>query len=74
LAARKTAAMRASGLSLPRYHAPRMPIPEEPSERPLAIRLFLHSVARRAKEFGYQLQMLGDLLVRDRKSPNEASR
>ena len=39
----------------------------------IAIGLLLHSIARRAQEFDYQLQMLGDQLGRDRKSPGEAS-
>jgi glycosyltransferase involved in cell wall biosynthesis len=40
----------------------------------IAIGLLLHSIARRAQEFDYQLQMLGDQLGRDRKSPGEAPR
>jgi glycosyltransferase involved in cell wall biosynthesis len=40
----------------------------------IAIGLLLHSIARRAQEFDYQLQMLGDQLGRERKSPDEASR
>jgi glycosyltransferase involved in cell wall biosynthesis len=39
----------------------------------IAIGLLLHSIARRAQEFDYQLQMLGDQLGRERKSPDEAS-
>jgi hypothetical protein len=40
----------------------------------IAIGLLLHSIARRAQEFDYQLQMLGDQLGRERKSTDEASR
>jgi glycosyltransferase involved in cell wall biosynthesis len=40
----------------------------------IAIGLLLHSIARRAQEFDYQLQMLGDQLAGERKSPDEASR
>ena len=40
----------------------------------IAIGLLLHSIARRAQEFDYQLQMLGDQLARERPSPDEASR
>jgi glycosyltransferase involved in cell wall biosynthesis len=39
-----------------------------------AIGLVLHSIARRAQEFDYQVQMLGDELRRERSSPNEFSR
>jgi predicted PurR-regulated permease PerM len=36
-----------------------------------AIGLLLHSIARRAQEFDYQLQMLGDQLQRERSSSDE---
>jgi glycosyltransferase involved in cell wall biosynthesis len=39
-----------------------------------AIGLLLHSIARRAQEFDYQLQMLGDQLSRERPSSDEISR
>jgi glycosyltransferase involved in cell wall biosynthesis len=39
-----------------------------------AIGLLLHSIARRAQEFDYQLQMLGDQLRRERTSSDEISR
>jgi glycosyltransferase involved in cell wall biosynthesis len=39
-----------------------------------AIGLVLHSIARRAQEFDYQLQMLGDELQRDLGSRDEAAR
>jgi glycosyltransferase involved in cell wall biosynthesis len=39
-----------------------------------AIGLLLHSIARRAQEFDYQLQMLGDQLRRERTAPDEISR
>jgi glycosyltransferase involved in cell wall biosynthesis len=38
-----------------------------------AIGLLLHSIARRAQEFDYQLQMLGDQLRRERPLPDEIS-
>jgi glycosyltransferase involved in cell wall biosynthesis len=39
----------------------------------VAIGLVLHSIARRAQEFDYQLQMLGDQLRRERTSHDEAA-
>jgi glycosyltransferase involved in cell wall biosynthesis len=39
-----------------------------------AIGLLLHSIARRAQEFDYQLQMLGDQLRRERTAADEISR
>ncbi len=39
-----------------------------------AIGLVLHSIARRAQEFDYQVQMLGDQLGRERSAPDEFSR
>jgi glycosyltransferase involved in cell wall biosynthesis len=39
-----------------------------------AIGLLLHSIARRAQEFDYQLQMLGDQIRRERKSSDETGR
>jgi glycosyltransferase involved in cell wall biosynthesis len=38
-----------------------------------AIGLLLHSIARRAQEFDYQLQMLGDQIRRRRSSPDDPS-
>ena len=40
----------------------------------VAIGLLLHSIARRAQEFDYQLQMLSDQLRPERKSPDDFSR
>jgi hypothetical protein len=40
----------------------------------IAIGLLLHSIARRAQEFDYQLQMLSDQLQRDRPRANEEQR
>ena len=39
-----------------------------------AIGLLLHSIARRAQEFDYQLQMLGDQIRRERDSSDETGR
>jgi glycosyltransferase involved in cell wall biosynthesis len=39
-----------------------------------SIGLLLHSIARRAQEFDYQLQMLGDQMRRERNSPDDSSR
>src|SRR5256714_1180577 len=39
-----------------------------------AIGLLLHSIARRAQEFDYQLQMLGDQIRRERHSSDETGR
>ena len=39
-----------------------------------AIGLLLHSIARRAQEFDYQLQMLGDQIRRERYSSDETGR
>jgi glycosyltransferase involved in cell wall biosynthesis len=40
----------------------------------ISIGLLLHSIARRAQEFDYQIQMLGDELARGRQPGNEDSR
>jgi hypothetical protein len=39
----------------------------------IAIGLLLHSIARRAQEFDYQVQMLSDQIRRDQTTANEDS-